>query len=523
MVLGPLPYDRPEALTLIWSNFQKMGAPRAPARGPELVEVRAKNRAFQDVAGIWVGNGTLVGEPEPEQIKVASVTANFLEVLGARPALGRSFLPGEQGPGARRAIVISDGLWRRRYGADAGVIGRTIRLDAGAATVVGVMPRGFEVYFPPDSNVPREIQAFVPFPQDLARMPRSLYYIRFLGRLKPGVSLEQGQQDLDLVAKGLRDQYVEYNAENLKLEATPLARDSTREVRPALVALMIGAAFVLLISCVNVANLLLARAVQRRKEIAVRASIGASRGRIVRQLLAESLTVAAIAGVAGVGIGWAALRVLLKFRPDSLARVDNAGLNLTVLAFIAGISLVSAILFGLLPAIHSTKLDLVNALRDSGHSTNSAGRRPMRAGLIIAEITLGFVLLTGAGLMILTFLNIQRSHPGFDSRQALTFEIELPGSRYRNNAQRSAFVEQWEAKLAALPGVHSVGAVSQLFRSTIIRTGTARTPPKAPRNRAAPCSPITARLRPGISPRSARASSAAGRSIPSTRPPDARS
>ncbi|HEV8148386.1 MAG TPA: ABC transporter permease [Bryobacteraceae bacterium] len=459
VLLRPLPYAQPEQLALIWSNFHSSG-PRAPSSGPIVREIQQRSRLLQEVAGIWVGTGTFTGEANPEQVKVASVTTNFLSMLGVKPAVGRVFLP-EEKFGGRPAIVISYGLWQRRFGGDPNIAGKGIPFQGASLTILGVMPQDFQLHFPQDSNVPPIVDAYVPF-GDLARFPRTLYYIRMLARMKPGVTAAQAQEDLNSVAAQVRATYTEYSAENLTFEVAPLQRDTTREIRPTLIALFAGAGLVLLICCVNSANLLLARATGRRKEIAVRASLGASNGRIVRQLLVEGFVLCTVAGTVGVALGWLALKALLQLQPDYLARLGNVGLNAPVLAFMAVAAILSVLLIGLAPSLESFKFDLIESLRDGGRTSQTPARRGLRAALIVSEVTLGFILVVGAGLMIRTFEKIQQVRPGFEPQRLLTFEIDLPGSRYRNDVARAQFVKDWEQQLAAIPGVESVGAISHL-------------------------------------------------------------
>jgi len=460
VLIEPLPFERPEELAIVWSSFEKMGAPRAPGSGFELREIHDRARMFQDFAGIWAGNGTFTGEGDPEQVKVGFVTPNFVQVLGARPALGRAFVSEEGGHG-RPAVILSHGLWQRRFGRDPNVIGRAVRFEGGNFTIVGVMPADFRLVFPPDANIPAEIQAWVPFPYDIYSMPRDLYFIRILGRLKPGVTLQQAQADADSVAHQLRAQFKEFARENLRLDVSPLHGDAVRNVRPALMALVAGAALVLLIACVNVANLLLTRAGARRKEIALRVSLGSPRPRIIRQLLTESLVLCGVGGALGLLLGWWGVELLMSIKPDSLARVGSAGLHPPIVAFAALISIGSAILFGLAPALESTKLNIVDTLRAAGRGNTVTPRR-LRAFLVVSEITLSFILLIGAVLMIRTFERLGSVDPGFNTARILTFEIELPDSRYRADVDRSNFITRWEEKLKALAGVDSVGAISHL-------------------------------------------------------------
>jgi predicted permease len=461
VLLRPLPYDRPEQLGLIWSDFQQSGALHAPTSGVILGELQHRTRLLQDVAGIWVGSGTFTGEANPEQVKVGFVTANFLQLLGVRPALGRVFAADEKF-GGRPAVVLSNGLWRRRFGGDPNIVGKGVPFQGVSATVVGVLSVDFQLHFPAGANVPPDVQAFMPFGYDIYRAPRTLYYIRVLGRLKPGVSFDQAQADLNTVAEQIRGAYTEFAAENLKFELASMQADAVRDVRPSLIALFAGAGFVLLICCVNVANLLLARASDRRKEIAVRAALGASQGRILRQLLIEGLVLCIMAGAAGLALGWSGVRGLLRIRPDYLARMGDIGLNWPVLAFVAAVSLAAVLLCALAPGLESMKWDLIQTLREAGRSGQTPARRGVRAVLIVGEVALGFVLVIGAGLMIRTLAKIQQVRPGFEPQRLLTFEIELPGSRYRDDNARRNFVKEWEAKVSSLAGVESVGAVSHL-------------------------------------------------------------
>lgn len=457
VLLQPLPYDHPERLALIWSSFHKTSAERAPTSGPALAELQRRTRLFQDIAGIWVGNATFAGEP-PEQVKLAFVTPNFLSLLGVRPALGRVFARDEK-PAEHISIVLTHGTWKSHFSADPNIIGKGIRVAGGDATVAGVLPEGFELHFPADSNVPAQVGAFVPYGDGVYKRPRTLYFLRVLGRMKPGITATQAQQDLDQAAAQIRRAYTEFADENMGLTLAPLQADAVRDVRPALIALFAGAGFVLLICWVNVANLLLARSSDRRMEIAVRAALGATQRRITRQLLIEGLILCVIAATLGLALGWIGLHGLVRIRPDYLARMQDAGMNWPVLFFVGAISLAAVLLFGLAPSLESAKADLVRTLRESGRSSQTITRRSFRAALIVTEIALGFVLVIGACLMVRTLVNVHHIRPGFEPQNLLTFELDL--SRYRR-VEELRFVEDWETQLATLPGVAAVGAISHL-------------------------------------------------------------
>lgn len=460
VLLRPLPYHSSEQLTLIWSQFHATGALRAPMSGVMLGEIQRRSRSFEEIGAIWAGRGTFTGRGNPEQVKIGFVTPNFLHVLGVQPALGRLFAP-EERAGGRAAIILSDGLWRHRFAGDASIIGKAVTLEGQSATVIGVLRPDFELYFPHDSNVPPDLQAFLPFQYDIYKAPSTLYYLRVLARLRSGVTLETAEADLQSIARQLRDAYGEFAVEKVELDPVPLHADSVREVRPGLVSLFAGAAFVLLICFVNVANLLVARSSDRRKEMALRRTLGASEPRLMRQLMAEACVLCTLAGIGGVVCAWAGIRILLRLGPSGLLRFHDIGLSWAMVAFVAGVLFLCVFLFAWAPALAAKRIDLNSALREGGRGSRTPESRRLRAALITCEITLGFVLLVSAGLMIRTVGNLQHVRPGFEPLKLLTFEIELPGSRY-GQAARMAFVKTWEAKLRAIPGVESEGAVSHL-------------------------------------------------------------
>ena len=462
VLIDPLPYGDPSRLVLLWNELGRMGANRAPGSAFELQEIRARAASFEAVGGIWAGNGTFLGEGEPEQVRVGQVTGNFFEVLGARPMLGRTIASPDEETGRPPVIVLSYGLWNRRFGADPAIVGRTVQMDGASPTVIGVMPPEFRMIFPPDSQVPAEIQAWWPFRSNIYAGPRTLYYLRYVGRLRPGVTLDQANADVKGVAAQLRAEFTEFATDKLDLHAVSLHGDAVREIRPALLALLGGVGLVLLIACVNVSNLLLARATMRRKEIALRAALGASRGRVLRQVLAESLALAAAGGGAGILLGAFAVSGLAALAPHGVLPPVPIELDATVLAFTVLVSAGAGVLFGLAPAWQTTRVDLRDALQGAGRGASGALHRRSHAALIVSEMALGFVLLAGAGLMLRTFVEVLRVDPGFRSEGALALEIDLPGRRYPGDAARINLVRQIECKLGALPGVESAGGISHL-------------------------------------------------------------
>ena len=458
VLLQPLPYPHADRLAVVWSELGHEG--RAPASGPELVSLQQRSRLFGEFAGIWVQNGELTGNGEPQQVKLGLVTYNFPSLLSSRPQLGRFFLPEEQGSGRDPVVILSDGLWRRRYGSDPHLIGRAILLSGRSCTVVGVMPAEFRIIFPDDTRM-SNVEAFVPFANELAKGQRDQAYIRVIGRLRKGVTFAQAQAEADNLATQLRSEFTEYSEQSLGLQVVPLQGDVVRNVRPVLLALFGGVSLVLLIACANVANLLLSRANERNKEITVRTALGAPASRIIRQLLTESVLLSCLGGMAALVTGWAALKWFLAMRPEGILRTNSIDVNLTVLGFTTVISVSAGILFGLAPAWQAAKVDLVETLKEGGRATTS-DRSGLRNVLVVCEVALGFVLLISACLMIRTFQRLLRVDPGFNPNHILTFQVSLPSVRYPKPELAVGFVRELQKRLSALPGVQSAGAVSHL-------------------------------------------------------------
>ncbi|HMD47673.1 MAG TPA: ADOP family duplicated permease, partial [Bryobacteraceae bacterium] len=457
VLLRPLPYAKPDRLALIWSTFEKSGVTRAPTSPPLLAEIQHRTRLLEDVAGVWATTGTFTGDPGPEQVKIARVTPNFTALLGVRPALGRLFARDEWASD-KPVLLLSNGLWRRRFGGDPNIVGRAVAFEGASAAVIGVLPETFQLHFPPDSSVPADVQALTPFSHWIFNSPRTLYFIRLVARLKAGANFDAAQQDLNSVAAAIRETYGDIADEKMKLEIMPMQRDSVRDLRAGLIALFSGAALVLLICCVNVSSLLLARASGRRKEVAMRAALGASLARLVRQLLTEGFLLSAISAAAGLLLGFVFVRALAYLRPGDISSAGDVGLNLPVLAFVAAAAIAATLFFGLVPALGSLKFDFTRTLRGAAGDTQPRTRRGLRSALVVAEVALGFILVIGATLMIRTLSNIAHVNPGFDPRNVLTFEISLPGSRYDSAQAMIGFSRMWEGRISAIPGVESAGS-----------------------------------------------------------------
>jgi predicted permease len=460
VLLAPLPYREPDRLHMIWSNSDRAGYLRAPLSGPELQDLRQEATLYDGFAAIWSTTAQIAGDGPPEQLRVALVTANFFPLLGVAPALGRSFDASEEGPGAPRVAVLSDGLWRRRFGGDPSVVGRSIRLDGDAYTVVGVASASLRLWFPPDANVPPDPQLIAPFPFDL-RSDRALYYLRTLGRLRDGVPREAAQQQIAALGRRLEARHVEYAASGRSLFAASLASDAVRETRPTLLALLGAVTLVLLLACVNVASLIVGRDLGRRGQTAVRAALGATRARLVRHAFVETLLLAIFGVAGGLVLGLAGLQLLLALRPPGLERFDAVRLEPHVLAFTGTVGILAALLVSAVAASGVVGIDLAHALRGTGRGADG-GRGRLRRLLVGAEIALGAMLLVGAGLLVRTVVELGHVDPGFRPEHVETFRLALPNARYPTADAGAVFARKLEERLRALPGVRAVGSVSAL-------------------------------------------------------------
>ena len=459
VLIRPLPYPQAKRLTILWSTWGK--ETRGPASGPEMMELRKRCRSFDEIGGIWATTGTITGAAEPEQVRLAFTTANFLPLLAEKPQLGRFFAPGEDRRGAAPLIILADGLWRREFGANPGVVGQTARLNGNDYTIVGVLPRDFKLLFPDASGVVADVQVFVPFLDDLEKRNRDLGFLRMIGRLRQGVTLGQAQSEAETIATELRSEAKEYADQSLHLTVASLQADDVRLVRPALLSLFAAVGLVLLVTCANVANLLLARSGSRRHETALRAAMGAERKRIVRQLLTENLLLGCLGGAAALGIGWAALEWILALQPEGISRLIAVRLDGWVLAFTLVLAMLTGILFGLAPALSVARGDLVEVLKEGGKTT-ATGKPWLRQLLIVSEVALGSILLVGTGLMVRTFTSLLRVDPGFHPENVMTFQLAFSGSRYQTVDSVTNFLKELRSSLAALPGTEAVGGVSHL-------------------------------------------------------------
>ena len=449
MLLRPLPYPNAERLTALYSALGYSA--RAPFSSFEVFEMRRRTRTFDQIAGIWVTNGALPGDGDAEQVKVADVTSNFLPLVCVRPALGRLFGPEEDLPDAPNNIIISHGVWARRFGSDPSVVGRQVRFGRHTATVIGVLPADFRLAFPNDASVPPTPEVYEAIPVG-AWDPQGPAFLHLIARLRSGETMAHARADMDSVAHQINGLGGRASMGNFGISLFPLQADDVREVRRTLLLLFGGVALVLLIGCANIANLLMARARQRLRETTIRAALGASRGRLARQFLTESLLLGLMGGMAALSLGWAATQAILAARPPSFANLGAVSLDARVFGFTFVVAVGASILFGLAPVLAVRRIDLTRNLKDS---TRQSGfrRRAWSSALVSAEVALAFVLLLATGLLTRTFINILRLHPGFSADHVFTFRVSTPGY---------APLHLLQQKLSALPGVASASAISHL-------------------------------------------------------------
>jgi putative ABC transport system permease protein len=451
-VIRPLPWKEPERLVRLFFVSPE-GERHGAFSAPNFVDLRAQSKTLSGVTAIANATLNLSGDgSEPERLPGARVSGNYFEVMGMRPMAGRTFAPGEDRPGSPRVTVISEELWRRRFGGDPGMVGRTLTLNGEPHTVIGILARG--------TQLPSGADAWVPLaftPGDLER--RGTVWFAAFGRLAPGATLERATAEGSLIARRLAQQYPDANAgylETMTLE--PLQETLIGSSRKPLLLLLGAVSFVLLIACVNVANLLLVRAASRQGEIVIRSALGAGRSRIVRQLLTESIVLALAGGVAGVALAFWATRALVKLAPAGVPRVEELGIDSTALLFALGISLLTGVLFGLAPAFQTSRTDLSAALREGTRGSRGKGGTRARSLLVVAEMALAVVLLAGAGLLIRSFALLQGVKTGFDEKGVVTFNLELPTPKYEDEGKRRAFTAALVERLERLPGVEFAGA-----------------------------------------------------------------
>jgi len=454
VVMRPLPYREPAALVRLWASNPERGLPFFAVAAPDFLDWQEQNRVFELMAAYDTEqNYNLTDDAEPEQLLGMRVTADLFPLLGVNPALGRAFSREEDTPGGNtRIAVLSHGLWQRRFGGEQKVIGQTITLDSERYTVIGVMPAGFQL------PVGRA-DVWLPLALNPNVTGRGYGFLRVLARMKSGVMLDQAKREMTTVAARLAQENPGMNAGWGVSIRTLTELIVGPEIRVALWVLLAAVGLVLLIACANIANLLLARAAGRQREMAIRAALGASRWRLIWQLLTESLMLALLGGVGGLLLALWVVDLLVKLGAGSIPRVQEIGVDGAVLAFTFAVSLLTGVLVGILPAWQSSKSDLTTALKDGG-SAGAFGPHRLRSMLVVAEISLSLVLLVGAGLMMKSFVQLQRVNPGFNPHNVVALPVTLPAKKYPQPQQAGNFYQALSARLEALPGVQAVGAIN---------------------------------------------------------------
>ncbi len=469
VLLRPLPYEDAEQLVVIWANLTNRNQPKFPLSPPDLRDFQEQATLYQDLGGVITFTQTLTGgDADPEVIDVAGTTANFFDVLGVRPLLGRGFEPSDAEPIAPNtdaasipaaSVILSYELWQRRFGGENQIIGRSVEVNNNAALIVGVMPPGAQLHFG-TGNLTQRVDMWTAPRIDVAAWPARRNVVwAVVGRLKAGVSVAQAQAEMDGFTARFREESNLRETAGWRADVHGMLDELTAEIRPVILALFGAVVFVLLIACANVSNLFLVRATSREREFAIRTALGGSRVHVMRQLLIESGVLALAGGGLGLLLAVAGNRLLLAMRPANLPRMETVSIDLSVLAFTVVASLAAALLFGLFPAIQVSQPHLTDSLKDRGRSFSLSRQRLLRSGIIVTEVALSFVLLIGAGLMIRSFMALQRVDPGYDPDNVLTFNISLPGSRYPD-PQKVIFFDTFDERLRSLPGVTHVSAAS---------------------------------------------------------------
>lgn len=468
VLLKPLPYEQPDRLVNIWVDLG-VGNQSLPAVHPgDFRDYQQRTTLFEDFAAasggtFRTGAGILTGDGKPEQVDVSVVTANFFPLLGVKPALGKYFDEEDELIGGAEVAVITHRLWSRRFGSDPSIVGSTVTMDGVGITIVGVLPPEFRMHLPAEAFLFRDSEMYKPLRMNWDNLPpRNFTSFTVFGRLKSGVTIEQAQDEMSRIQRELRAEYPVHEASDMRIRVIPLQDDIVKHSRRGLMILLGAVGFVLLIACANVGHLILARGMSREREFALRASVGATPGRVVRQLLTESVALATLGGVLGVGLTMWGIALLRLLSPANLPRLDSVVVDPTVLAFAGVVVLVTAILFGLYPAIQASRPHLFDSLRVGSKMTASRGQLRLRSFLIVAEVALSLVLLIGTGLMMRSFLALQEVRPGFEPENVMTFALTLPRAEYADARERSAFFQEVREALIGLPGVEQVGITSKL-------------------------------------------------------------
>lgn len=470
VLLHPLPFPESERLVRVYGRFLATSQENMRASVLEFSDYREQTQSFEDIAAYDDFSANLTPPAgDPERVQALLATPELFSLMKVAPQAGRIFLPDEAQDGRDDVVIISDELWRRRFGADPGIVGRAVILNGRNNTIIGIMPRGFD--FPQRTDLWKPLW----FPADqYDQQRRGNRGLEVVARLKPNVSLSAAQAEMDHLSDQLTSQYPRnYESRGWKIGIVPLLEDYVGSTRQGLLILLGAVTFVMLIACANVANLSLTRAIARRREIAVRMALGAGRWRLTRQLLTESILLALVGGTAGLGLAGLGTDLLLQFAPSDMPRINDVRINGIVLSFTIALSLLTGIVFGLVPALTASNPDLNETLKEGGRiGSGGARRHRMRSVLVVSEIALALVLLVGAGLLLKSFWRLQKVDPGFNPEGVLTMRMMLPYERYEKPTQRGAFYSRILERINATPGVESASATSQVPLTRTITSGT---------------------------------------------------
>jgi predicted permease len=462
-LLRPLPFRDPGQLVRVATANARLHTVSGAVSYPDFADWRSQNHVFQDMSAFTDSSFALTGIAQPAHLQAATVTAGMFHLLGVSPELGRAFLPEDDEP-HHHVVILSHRLWQERFGGDAQIIGRVITLDNSAYTVVGVMPASFQYLL--QREAPALWSSFSPMRDSTPDSPtmadeRDAHFLRVVARLQPGSTVAEAQADMDVITASLAKQYPDSN-KYFSAHVVSEQEELTHSIRPALFVMMVAVGFVLLIACVNVANLLLARATSRTREIAIRSALGAGRQRVVRQLLTESFLLALLAGALGLLLALWGSAALVRFSPANLPRIAEIRMDGWVLAFTMGLSLATGMLFGLAPAVQVSHANIVDALKEGAlSSTAGRGRHALRSSLVIVEMALALVLLVGSGLLIRSLVHLQNVNPGFDPHNVMTSNLDLPDAKYPD-AKKAQYFKRLMPQLQAMPGVQSAAGIYPL-------------------------------------------------------------
>jgi predicted permease len=476
LLLKPLPYPAPDRLAILWLRSPGIGIPQDWPSPGQYHDIATQNHVFQDMALVFGDNFILTKQVHALKIDGMRVTSSLLPMLGAKPMLGRIFLPEEDLPGKPETVVLTYGFWQREFAGDPGIVGRAITLDGHPHTVVGVLPPSFHLnheVIPTIAGIDQP-ELFLPPPGD-ARKPNNYGSENYniLARLKPGVTMQQAQSDIDVIAGRLRKE--KHRDPSFTISVVPLTKQVVGDVRTVVLILFGAVALVMLIACTNVANLLLSRAVVRQHEIAIRAALGAGTTRVIRQLLTESIFLSLMGAVAGLAISAISIFIARRMHPGNIPRLDELGMDFRVLGFTFAVSVITGILFGLVPAMRASRADLTTNLKAGGKGSLSGGlsirHDKLRGALVIAELAISLPLLIGAGLLVRSFLRLANVPPGFNPDHVVSMHVAAYGPQFQNAATRVHFYEDLAERTRHLPGVTATGAVSALPLTSAIGWG----------------------------------------------------